>query len=295
MLSHQGIEVLFGIIQKEYDSEVQYADKGPVVQDCLQIMANTLNNSETCQRFFFGMGADWAIRLAFFFDPALFESPMYFPDDSRDAGVAEEEDTPWFQRPGCVRCATLALQTLSNASSPANPQHQALLGVTLQGLIPAALYPLARNGPVEMVESALELLYRLVEGNEEVARGFTEAHVKVTRDVAGVNVPGHYTPLPERLFGFSDSQTVEGEDGQETEEPLSCINVVCLLAERYIHAPLLWNHSDTQERERPYLDAELSGACLRVLEAYLAAGGVGGCTLLVQTIIAPPPPLQRLQ
>ena len=263
---------------------MQYADKGPVVQDCLQIIANTLRDSETCQRFFFGMGTDWSIRLAFFFDPALFE---YSLDHLEDEAGAMEEDKPWFLRPGCVRCATLALQALSHASHPANTAHQNLLGVTLQGLIPAALYALARNGPVEMVESALELLLRLVDGNEEVASNIAMATVKVTEDVAGVNVPEHYTPLPERVYGSIDSQILEDGDQEVT---LSCINAVCLLAERYTRTPILWSHSETQERDRPYLASELSGACLRVIEAYLDARGASGCTLIVQTIIAPPPP-----
>ena len=51
------------------------ADTGLVVQDCLQICCNILQE-EPCQRFFFGMGSDWPLRLAYFFDPALLEASV---------------------------------------------------------------------------------------------------------------------------------------------------------------------------------------------------------------------------
>ena len=90
LVFNDGFEVLFGIIQTEYDAsaEVEYADIGPVVQDCLCIFAYTLRGSETVQRLFYGMGTDYPLRLAYFFDPALLENRVdNLEDDGDDTGV----------------------------------------------------------------------------------------------------------------------------------------------------------------------------------------------------------------
>ena len=284
LVFNDGFEVLVGIIQSEYDAsaEVEYADTGPVVQDCLRIFSHALRGSETVQRFFFGMGTNYPLRLAYFFDPALLEqrSEHLYDDDEIEAEA--KEDTPWYARPGCVPCAVRSLNALSASLDPASAPHQELLGVTLQGLIPAAAYCLARNGPASMVQESLELLERLVRGNEKVAQSFSEAVVKATAPLPGNNIPLDLAEaLPQLTYGYPGSTPDPSGTGADIE--VTCISVPCLIAERFVHSPTLWSHDGLS------VDVDLSNMTLSVLDAYFGASSAA-CSLAIQHILAPPPP-----
>ena len=283
LVFNDGFEVLFGIIQTEYDAsaEVEYADIGPVVQDCLRIFAYTLRGSETVQRLFYGMGTDYPLRLAYFFDPALLENRVDNLEDDGDDTGGVEENIPWYARPGCVPCAVRSLDALVASIDPASAPHQELLGVTLQGLIPAAAYCLARNGPASMVQGSLELLERLVRSNDRVAQSFSEAIVKVTAPVPGRNIPENLTDLPELNYGYAGSCIDPSGSGELIE--VTYISVPCLLAERFVHSPSLWSHDGHD------LDIDLSARAMPVLESYFGASKAV-CSLSIQHILAPPPP-----
>lgn len=268
--------MLFGIIQSEYDSPTEYADTGVVVQQCLGICGNILRDAEPCQRFFFEMGSNWPLRLAYFFDPALLENTAAYYDGSSEGKEGKTE--PWYLKPGCVECAKLAFRALSNGLAPAHEKHQKLLGVSLQGLIPAAAYCIARNGPAPMVFASLELLYNMVVGNEAVAKCFVDAVMKVTRPIANKTIP-EGIPIGSLFFGYASS----------IDDQLTNITVPHLLSERYIFKSFIWR--DTNEAQMGgNSPEEISMECLRILEAQLAADK-HGCILLIQYIIAPPLPL----
>jgi hypothetical protein len=74
---NEGFEILFTIITSEGGS----IDPGLVVQDCLQICCNLLQGSEICQRFFFGMGVEWILKLHEFFDPSIVEKFSIYAGD----------------------------------------------------------------------------------------------------------------------------------------------------------------------------------------------------------------------
>jgi len=239
LVFNEGFEILFGIIHSEYGLSQETT---MVVQDCLQICRNILTRSEPCQRLFFGMGSDWPLRLAYFFDPVLLENP---PMEEQEQEEQEQEQelsvngqsvvapSPrrqpqasflWFAKPGSVSCAALALSALANALAPPSPKHQHLLGVSLAGLIPAAALCIARNGPVEMVDPSLALLANMATGNVEVSGQISAALLRVYPAVGGVHVPVGLGAGPVLRFGW---RPLPGE-----EDERECVAVPALLAER---------------------------------------------------------------
>ena len=170
---------------------------------------------------------------------------------------------------------------LAASLDPANAPHQELW-VSPTGSHPAAAYCLARNGPASMVQESLELLERMVHGNEGVANSFSEAIIKATVPIPGRSVPQSLAgSLPQLTYGYRGTSL--DPSGTDEHIEVTCISVPCLIAERFIHSPTLWSH-DSQA-----VDIDLSTRALSVLEAYFAASSAV-CSLAIQHILAPPPP-----
>ena len=288
-LYEQGFEILFGIIQREGGFE----DAGLVVQDCLFICNNILSDSETCQRLFFAMGSDWILRLADFFDPSLLESietsnfSLGMEDDDED-GPGQNPSEGWFDDPARLACAVLALASLYCSLSTPNKKHQVTLATSTSIVIPSAAFWVARRGPSELVNAGLSLLSRLVEGgNAEIANLLSNSYIKVSPAVPRKNFPAD-VELPQLVFGW---KPLPGDDRK-------FISILSLLAERYIYPVEAWN-----PREGAVLGAKLklrfdvltegaenlARSSLLVFEQILAADP-SISDLLVQYILAPPPP-----
>jgi pyruvate/2-oxoglutarate dehydrogenase complex dihydrolipoamide acyltransferase (E2) component len=136
LVFNEGFEILFGIIQSEY-SVTQ--DTNAVVQDCLQVCCNVLRGSETCQRLFFGMGTDWSLRLAYFFDPVLLENPPWDGDLSIDGGGGKEESAE-----GADAAAAAAASAASEAPAAVPVCRRAAVSASAAAAPPG---PPRRNGP----------------------------------------------------------------------------------------------------------------------------------------------------
>lgn len=295
LVFNEGFDILFGIVQSEYNAT---QDTNMVVQDCLHVCCNILTSSETCQRLFFGMGSEWSLRLAYFFDPVLLENPPL--DESSIYGDAPLQPTLWYTKPGSVTCAALALAALANALTPATRKHQQLLGVSLAGLIPAAAFSIARQGPLEMVDGALALLARLVERNAEVAVQVSAALLRLDPAVRGSNIP-QAAQAPLLRFGW---RPLPGDER-------TCIAIPALLAERYMYDSQLWAAEGQSAPPSPSsprsVNSGLGGlasparfyamhtrgafalGCLQVLEKIFEAHPEG-CGLCIQHVLAPPLP-----
>ena len=231
-----------------------------------------LRSSETVQRFFFGMGTNYPLRLAYFFDPALLETRVDHleEDDENEAG---ERRICHGMRDKVVCAVRPCLSTLwPHRSIRQMHLTRSSWGVTLQGLIPAAAYCLARNGPASMVQESLELLERMVHGNEGVANSFSEAIVKATVPIPGRSVPQSLAgSLPQLTYGYRGTSL--DPSGTDEHIEVTCISVPCLIAERFIHSPTLWSH-DSQA-----VDIDLSTRALSVLEKLTSPPAVQ-CALL---------------
>jgi len=154
-----------------------------------------------------------------------------------------------------VACACAAFEALANSLYPPHAKHQALLGVELHGLLPAAAFCVARSGPQSMVMGSLLLLERVVKGNKDVAQCFNDAVIKMTPHVSGKTHPPAYEQATTLSFGYN--QDLHGQ-------LLRCVTVPNLLAERYIYPQPLWAASADAAGEGGELQT-LKTRCLRVL------------------------------
>jgi hypothetical protein len=282
-LYKQGFEILFGIIRSEGGS----ADSGIVVQDCLRICSNILSGSEICQRFFFGMGTEYVLNLHQFFDPSLVEN-MKVNNALENMDQDSLGEGAWFEQPTRVGCAALALKSIAAALEVVNPKHQKLVAIQT-GVVPSAAFWLARKGPDELVDAALLLLTRVVESNSDVSAQVADMMVEIGPPVRGRTYP-QGTEVPAVYFGWRPLPT----------DDRRFVTVPALLAERYIFSSSAWGPPTLST---PVLEGEgtdtgvkgrdgLSVRCLHVLETLLRADPTT-CDLLIQYILAPPPPSAR--
>jgi hypothetical protein len=155
-------------------------------------------------------------------------------------------------------------------------------------VVPAAAFWLARKGPDELAHAALLLLTRVVESNPEVASQLADMMVEVSPAVHGRTHPlGLDTPL--LTFGWRPLPSDERR----------CITLPALLAERYIYSSSSWRPSTATSTSSSLSTSTsssdinapdgLSVRCLDVLETLLRADS-SSCDLMVQYILAPPPP-----
>jgi hypothetical protein len=263
-------------------------DAGVVIQDCLQICANILNDSETCQRLFFGMGTDWILRLADYFDPLLLENLNQTNGtfDGSDSDISA--NLIWFEQPIRLACAILALTSLHSSLSTKNSKHQMQIATATSVVVPAAAFWIARRGPTEMVNAGLTLLNRVVENNPEIGSKLSNAFVKVTPAQAGKNFPIGLE-LPLLNFGW---KPLPSDDRK-------FISILALLAERYIFPVDTWTPTTTNSttiKSKLVSDFDcgnsaeaFSIACLKVFERILNVNSTTS-DLIIQYILAPPPP-----
>jgi hypothetical protein len=244
-----------------------------------------LQKSEICQRFFFGMGKEWILNLLRFFSPSIVEI-ITVQNTLGDGESQGDIEGAWFDEPIRVGCAALALLAIANALEVVNPKHQKLVALQT-GVVPAAAFWLARKGPDELAHAALLLLTRVVESNPEVASQLADMMVEVSPAVHGRTHPlGLDTPL--LTFGWRPLPSDERR----------CITLPALLAERYIYSSSSWRPSTSSSLSTSSTSTSsndinapdgLSVRCLDVLETLLRADS-SSCDLMVQYILAPPPP-----
>jgi len=259
-----------------------------VVHDCLQICANVLRGSETCQRLFFGMGTEWILKLGEFFEPTLVES---FSQAAGAGGGLDGSDgasgsCAWFDVPNRAGCAALALDALAGALGAANPKHQATIA-TSTFIVSAAAFWAARRGPHHVVAAALAVLEGVVHGNADVAAAVANVVIKVPPAVSGKTIPAG-EDVPPLMFGWRPLPTNERR----------LVAVPALLAERYVYSSQAWTAEglggDVPGPPRDGgIDVRapdgLSQRCLLTLETLLAADATT-CDLMIQFVLAPPPP-----
>ena len=284
----QGFEILFGIIRSEGGT----SDAGIVVQDCLQICANILQGSEICQRFFFGMGIQWLLELHTFFDPKIIEN-FASRNNSRDHDHDDAQEGAWFNQKSRVCCAALALKSLCGALEVVNQKHQLLVALKTDVACSAAFW-LARKGPASIVEEALVLLSCILENNPQAANHVSNMMVEVSPAVSGTTHPVG-VDMPSVYFGW---RPLPSDDRR-------FITVPALLAERYVFSSTVWGAASTSvSASGPVVGVTaeeeskvgsvcgqdgLSIRCLDVLETLLKADSTI-CDLMIQFILAPPPP-----
>jgi hypothetical protein len=275
---NEGFEFLFNIINAEGGS----VDAGLVIQDCLQICRNILQGNEICQRLFFGMGVEWILKLQEFFDPEMLETLII--------SSIEGECEGWFDQPGRVHCAVLALNALAGALEVNNPKHQNVIAFKATSIIPITVYWIARKGPDSIVQAALLLLSRVIDCNAEIASQVANMMVKINPLKIGKNFP-FGVDIPSVHFGFKPLPT----------DDRKFVTVSALLAERYVFCSYAWkpisignNEDRTRDGskgigEEGLAPMEISEGCLSVLERMFSADS-NTCDLMIQCILAPPPP-----
>lgn len=252
---NEGFEILFGIIRLEGGVE----GSGPVIIDCLEICRNLLTESETCQRFFFGMGIGWTMQIVEFFTPEILE-----------IDVGGEESQPWFEDVSRARCASTALEVLVAALGTVNVKHQNAVVLSSQSIVPAVCHWLVRRGPVGMARSALLFLECAVIQNQEVA-----SRILNTFLVFHASRKGRTVPLDSDVGNYINSWKMS------LKEERCCINVPLLLTESYIYSYESWRGicdiEGTSVPKTLYLD--IFEQLLRTEDQY--AG------LIIQYILAP--------
>jgi hypothetical protein len=292
---NEGFEILFNIIR----SEGGFEDAGVVIQDCLQICNNILNDSETCQRLFFGMGPDWTLKLTEFFNPAYLET---LNSGGGSGASADELDAEvWYETISYAKCAYLALNALACSLGVPNGRHQELVGITISGAVMNAAYWVARGGPAYITHSSLALLENAVRGNAGVGGHVMNVVLKQSPSQRGKLVPVNAEVMAMR-FGW---KPLSSDDRR-------CISVLSLLAERYVYPAGSWcgtlsftdlmRQSGSGGELSPAAAAALpaitalssadgfSAACLDCAEVLLAADEMA-TGMLVQYVLAPPPPM----
>lgn len=297
----KGFEILFNIMRGEGGSE----EPGVVVMDCLKICNNILQNSETCQRLFFGMGgADWILRITDYFDPSLLEKVSAkgrlaaLGEDGTDGGNNGQHsaaDSAWFEDVHRVSCAILGISCLFNSLATAggdggsipSKKHQDLVA-SASFIVPSIVHWIARNGPSDMVSASLSLLSALTEGNADVVAQISSAVIAISPAQSGKMIPNG-EPIPTLLFGWRPLPL----------EETRCITVPALLAERYIFSvERAWsatspsfNVNKLQLLYQLNESSKLSFAttCLHVFEKLLAVDN-SASDMMIQFVLAPPPP-----
>eukprot|EP01038_Epipyxis_sp_PR26KG_P004912 gene4912-6875_t len=281
LVFNDGFDIIFGIMDNEGGSE----DAGVVIQDCLQICNNILDGSETCQRLFYGMGTDWISPLADFVDPRRLEFVGENRNDVDDADSSVAA-VGWFEQPVRISCAVLAISALYCSLSNPNPAHQAKI-VSNEHLMKHLAYSISRNGPTDLVNACLSLLYRAAYNNKEIGFNLANKFIQVLPAQSGKTVPIG-VELPSLTFGWKPLPN----DGRKI------ISILALLVERYIYSTNTWNTaslSTIKEKLNVEFDMQQSGSnsfsivCMKVFERILSVDS-NSSDLMIQHILAPPPP-----
>ncbi len=317
---NEGFDVIFRIIKSEGGAE----DSGLVVQDCLHILKNIVTNSETCQRLFYGTGDKWHLQLAKFFNSHLEDFVLRdlimenidlngiesneasdSPLKARIATPGREDpalQSPWYDSAHHISCGILAMNCLSGSLSL--PKGKAVeIGQQVEvcsgaDVISGAVHWLGRRGPTEFIEPALKLLHSIVAGcNAQSAAILSQHKVIMTGARRGRNMP-HSRAISDA--GLQFGKEIRGSD----EEVLYNITLLALLAEMYIvdrrvvasSVSFFWCITNTtigvgsgcpvnSDKE-----IQIRQTCLDLLDKILEADQTASI-LLLQHIIAPPPPI----
>lgn len=267
------------------------SDGGLVVQDCLRICQNILNDSETCQRLFFSMG-NWYLKLVDFINPLILEN-LTISNDTDDGGGSTTV-VPWFEQKNHYACSVLAQQILSrclNALSSGGPdcqRFQQMLCDYSHELISSSGYWLATRGPVECAMTSLLCLDAISNNNKATAQALFDAVLNVpSSPVKGIDVPLHaiYVELQYCWPSHHKRRLKSNVSGHSSG--MVHITLAALLAETYIFKPNFWHPEIIGASAAVAADVPMM--CLATFEDFLRSDSmVGG--IVVQHILAPPPP-----
>lgn len=270
----QGFDILFNIITQEGG----VSDPGVVVEDCLRVCCNILDESEICQRLFYSMGSAWRHTLLGFFDPEQLENGA--------KSYLEDEDEPvvsWFDQPTRLSCAILAMTALTNSLGSTPPEkHQLILAKEFDGIvISTAMFWCARNGPVDLIPLSLNLLKAIVVNNPETMEAVKSAYLIIGPAKKGVHVPLNYEPT---ALAFGNK--IAGSNDK------IAIAVPSLLVEKYISndSNILWsNILRGQDTHTPVYGSRFSSNYLEALDVFLAVDPMSA-GMILQYVLAPMPP-----
>lgn len=236
------------------------------------------------------------MKLSEFFDPTLLESTSLartdgLIDDGESSSFSSQSSSSlWFDQPTRLSSAILAINALNNSLSTVNKKHQSLLMDSATTVVASSAFWIARKGPVELVNAALSLLYRIANENPRVSVQLTEFVIKVPAARQGQNIP-FGVDVPLLNFGWK----VGGKQ---------LISIASLLAERYIYSMNsgCWDSAaasaikDSLNVDFDVLSILLrddpdsfANGCLYVLEKILSTDS-SASDLMVQFALAPPPP-----
>lgn len=289
---------MFSIIADEGGS----SDCGLVIQDCLKICRNVLND-DTCQRYFFSMYGESIRWLSTFFDPSSLDTVKNrssLRGDDDDDGSDNLSQSTWFESSDRVNCASLAMSLISAAIAPTS--HGDVSSVANNPSLPAAPSPnvkhqnaicsghanvidfagafLARRGPQILFEHSLLLLDRLSQGNARAASQICDTSIKVDAYQVGKHIPRNID-VPSLSFGW---RPLPNDDRR-------LITILAILAERYIYAYApAW--SSASDLSNSYESANVDGVskgCIRLIEKLLSSDPAQS-DLIMQFTLAPPPP-----
>lgn len=271
---NEGFDILFNIIVQEGG----VLDPSVVVEDCLRVCCNILDDSEICQRLFYSMGASWRHTLVGFFDPEQLEK--------RTKSFLEDEDEPavsWFDQPTRHTCAVLAMTALINSLGALHPEkHQFILAKEFEGVIvTSAMFWCARNGPVDLIPLALTLLKAIIVGNPETLECVKAAYLIVKPPKKGLHVPHNYETAP-LTFG----NKLPGSEDRVA------ISIPSLLAERYLmnDSALLWSNTmREQDTHTPIYGVNYAPNYLEALDVFLSVDPTSA-GMILQHVLAPMPP-----
>lgn len=224
-------------------------------------------------------------KLCEFYDPRVLEnleSLDTLVEDASLSPVMESSSIPWFEEPSRVLCASLALQTLSEAVGKSNRKFKNKVAFSPNLLINTAFW-LARRGPVEILVPCLNLLEQMVAENPEVRDEVVKVSLRVSVPKRGKHVP-HSFEQSVRISGTSHLTF----GWWPLKEDQKFILIPALLAERYIFSDAIWAVENIPSNRPQYTDVVAQG-CLRVLDSILSVDPTYS-GLLLQFILAAPPP-----
>lgn len=287
--------MIFSIIE----SEGGYKEASAVTQDCLEICCNVLDGSDITQRLFYGMGGGWHYRLMDFFSPATIEvlsrkphgvSGGHEDGEDRDSTFLDfAQHGPWFEQTGRLKCAILALQSLSASLGESGAQHAAVKS-SVEDIISSCAHWIIRSGPAEMLSTCLGILNALASGPEKaIALRMFSLVLRYIPSASGLHIRSGLSASPVH-FSWKPSASDE-------RRAVSFPNV---LAERYLFPVQCWWGHEASTRSIRRLSGADSNAvylvgnefwmgALRVLESVLAADETASI-MIMQNILAPPPP-----
>jgi hypothetical protein len=231
----------------------------------------------------------------------------FFDQESLESTEPQDGSSiAWFDQPNKFTTAILALKFLNVAinirsSGNSNDKQNAIAIGNASILNSVALY-IARRGPRELVDLALQFLERLILKNEKLGRKLADYNILFKPCIPEKSVPSTYGVMPTVIFSWKPLPTGDSR----------FFTIPSLLVERYLYPFDTWTSPDIYESvvaaaavppdavNLPSLaDGEdfinsdtadgFSRGCLRAFETWLGSDA-NQSSFIIQHILAPPLP-----